>query len=524
MSLGLARSAGLVSLATLGSRVLGLGRNFAIAYFFGAGFAVDAYNVAARLPVLLRELFAEGSMSAAFVPTFARTLSRAGPEAAWRLASQVLNALLLVTGAIVIAGIVFADPLVRLYAGDYGETPGKLELTIQLTRITMPFLTLIALAAVFMGMLNAMRQFFLPALSPAMFNVGLIAGAAASGWVGANLGVHPVVALAYGFVIGGFGQMAVQWPALRRAGFRHQWVLDPEDRGLREVLTLMGPGTLGQAAGQVNLLVTTILATSLGDGALSWLMYAFTFMYLPIGIFGVAISTAAVPDLAIHAGNRAWHEMRRVHSAGLRLMLMLNVPSCIGLIVLAAPIIELTLEWGRFTPADTAAVALALLFYAPGLLGYSIVKIATPSFYAMQDARTPVLISVTSIVTNIVLSLLLVRSLGYVGLALATTLASTVNAGLLLLLLSRRIGGLDGPRVLFALAKITLAALVMGAVAWGVEGWLHARMPEPALWPRFARVTGAIAAGVGALALMAAVLRLDEFTIVMRRLVTRLRG
>lgn len=524
MSLGLARSAGLIGVATLGSRVLGLARNVAIAYFFGAGFAVDAYSVAARLPVLLRELFAEGAMSAAFVPTFARTLARGGPEAAWRLASQVLNALLLVTGAIVVAGIVFADPLVRLYAGGYGEIPGKLELTIQLTRITMPFLTLIALAAVFMGMLNAMRQFFLPALSPAMFNIGLIAGAVASGWVGTTLGVHPIVALGYGFVLGGFAQMAVQYPALRSVGFRHQWVLDPKDRGLREVLSLMGPGTLGQAAGQINLLVTTILATDLGEGPLSWLMYAFTFMYLPIGIFGVAVSTASIPDLAIHAGDRAWHEMRRVLSAGLRLMLMLNVPSCVGLMVLAAPIIELTLEWGRFTAADTAAVAAALLFYAPGLLGYSVVKIATPSFYAMGDARTPVLISVASIVANIVLSLLLVRGLGYLGLALATTLASSVNAGLLLLLLSRRLGGLDGRRVLSALIKITLASLVMGAVAWWVEGRLHDLMPDPALASRLVRLAGSIAAGVGALALMAAALRLEEFTIVLRRLVTRLRG
>jgi putative peptidoglycan lipid II flippase len=397
VSVGLARSAGLISVATMGSRVLGLVRNFSIAYFFGAGDAVDAYNVAARLPVLLRELFAEGSMSAAFVPTFTRTLKDGGPQAAWRLASQVINALLLVTGSIVVIGIVFADPLVTLYAGDYGDTPGKLELTIELTRITMPFLTLIALAAVFMGMLNAMRRFFLPALSPAMFNVGLILGAVLSGWVGTTLGVQPIVSLAVGFVLGGFAQMAVQWPTLRRAGFRHQWVLDPRDRGLREVLMLMGPGTVGQAAGQINLLVSTILATSLGEGAISWLMYAFTFMYLPIGIFGVSVSTASIPDLALHAGSRAWSEMRKVLSAALRLMLMLTVPSSVGLIVLAAPIIELTLQYGAFSPDDTRAVATALMVYAPGLMGYSIVKIATPSFYAMQDARTPVTISIVAV-------------------------------------------------------------------------------------------------------------------------------
>ena len=522
--MGLARSAGLIGIATMGSRVLGLARNFCIAYFFGAGDAVDAYNVAARLPVLLRELFAEGSMSAAFVPTFTRTLASGGQPAAWRLASQVINALLIVTGLIVVAGIVFAEPLVGLYAGDYGDTPGKLELTIQLTRITMPFLALIALAAVFMGMLNAMRRFFLPAISPAMFNVGLIIGAIASSWVGSVFGVQPIVSLAVGFVLGGFLQMAVQWPALHRAGFRHQWVLNLRDPGLHEVLILMGPGTIGQAAGQINLLVSTILATSLGSGALSWLMYAFTFMYLPIGIFGVSVSTASIPELAVHAGTKAWQEMRRVLSAALRLMLMLTVPSSVGLMVLAIPIIELTLQYGAFTPADTRAVAAALLVYAPGLMGYSIVKIATPSFYAMQDARTPVTISIVAVLSNVGLSLAFVGPFGYLGLALATTIASTLNAGLLLLVLSRRIEGLDGTRVLRSFAKITLASIVMGAVAWWAEAGLHALLPTPDVVSRLLRVSGAIAVAVATLGLMATTLRLEEFTLAVRRVTGRFRG
>ena len=508
----------------MASRVLGLARIWAIAFFFGAGDATDAYNLAARLPVLLRELFAEGAMSAAFVPTFTRTLAAGGPAAAWRLASQVLNVLLLVTGAIVIAGIVLADPLVRLYAADFGQTPGKLELTIQLTRITMPFLTLIAVAAVFMGMLNAMRRFFLPAVSPALFNVGLILGAVSSSWIGSWLGADPVVGLAVGFVLGGFSQMAVQWPALRRAGFRHQWVLDWRDSGLREVLFLMGPGTIGQAAGQINLLVATVLATSLGSGPLSWLTYAFNFMYLPIGIFGVSVSTASIPDLAIHAGGRAWLDMRRVLSAALRLMLMLTVPSAVGLMVLAAPIIELTLEWGRFTPVDTRAVAMALLAYAPGLMGYSIVKVATPGFYAMRDARTPVTISIVAVVTNAILSVIFVRYMGYLGLALATTVASSLNAGLLLLLLSRRIGGIDGARVLGAFVKITIASLVMGAAAWGTERWLHGLLPDPGLLPRLVRVVGAIGVATGVLGATAMLLRIEEFTLAVRRVGGRFRG
>jgi putative peptidoglycan lipid II flippase len=325
-------------------------------------------------------------------------------------------------------------------------------------------------------------------------------------------------------VLGGFAQMAVQWPALHRAGFRHRWVLDPRDRGLRDVLILMGPGTIGQAAGQINLLVSTVLATNLGEGALSWLMFAFTFMYLPIGMFGVSISTASIPDLALHAGAGAWQEMRRVLSAALRLMLMLTVPSCVGLMVLAAPIVELTHEYGKFTAADTAAVALALLAYAPGLIPYSVVKIASPSFYALGNARTPMMVSIMAVLSNVGLSLWLVRPLGYVGLAVAVTIASGLNAALLLALLSRRIGGLEGARVLRAFGKIAIASAVMGAVAWWVEASLHGLLPAPDIWSRLVRVLGAIAVAIGALGLMAAVLRIEEFTLAVGRVAGRFRG
>lgn len=535
MSLRLARSAGVISLATMGSRLLGLARNTAMAAFFGGTpAALDAYNVAVRLPGLLRELFAEGAMSAAFVPMFARRLHDEGKEAAWRLASQVINALLLVTGTLVVLGIVFAEPLVELYvAPEFASTPGLVDLTVSLTRITMPFLALIALAAVFMGMLNAMRQFFLPALSPAMFNVMLILGAMSSAWVAATFGIEPIYGLAFGFVLGGVGQMAVQWPALRRAGFRHRWVLDLRDRGLRQVLALMGPGTLGQAAAQVNLLVNIYLATSQPLGSPTYLTFGFQFMYLPIGIFAVAVSTASIPDLAVHAGARAWHEMRRVLSAALRLMLMLSVPSCVGLLVLATPIIELTLEYRTFSHAQTLGVAAALMAYAPGLVGYSLVKIASPSFYAMQDARTPLFVGLLTVAVNIALSLTLVRVMGYPGLALSTAVASMVNAAVLLWLLSRRIGGLDGPRVLRAAVKITIASIAMGAAVWATERWLHDLLGDPASWGgglwatvavRAIRVFGAIGVGVATLGLAALALRIEEFRQVTARIAARLRS
>jgi putative peptidoglycan lipid II flippase len=532
MSLRLARSAGVIGVATLASRLLGLARQTAIAVFLaGTPAALDAYYVAVRLPSLLRDLFAEGAMSAAFVPTFARHLHEGGRDAAWRLASQVINALLLVTGAFVLLGILFAEPLVNLYvAEEFASTPGLLDLTVRLTRVTMPFLALIALAAVFMGMLNAMRQFFLPALSPAMFNVALILAAASSAWVASTFGVAPIYGLAVGFVLGGFGQMAVQWPALRRAGFRHRWILDVRDRGLREVLALMGPGTLGQAAAQVNLAINIWLATSQPIGSVTYLTFAFTYMYLPIGVFSVSVSTASIPDLAVHAGARAWDEMRRVISAALRLMLMLSVPSCVGLVVLAVPIIEMTLEYGDFTHEQTLGVAAALMAYAPGLMGYSLVKIASPSFYAMQDARTPLLVSVVTVIVNIVLNLTLVRVMGYTGLALGTATASVINAALLLYMLSGRIGGIDGARVLRTATKITVASLVMGVAVWATDRWLAGVPPvaEPGglletVAGRAVRVFGAIGVGIATLALVAHALRLEEFRQVTARVLARLR-
>jgi putative peptidoglycan lipid II flippase len=519
----LARSAGLVGLGTLGSRVLGLVRNWVLSGYFGAGDTMDAFNVAARFPTLLRELFAEGAMSAAFVPTFTRYLTNQGKPAAWRLGSQVLNALVVVTGALVLLGIVFATPLVRLYASEYASVPGKLELTTSLTRITLPFLTLVALAAVLMGMLNALRRFFIPALSPAMFNVVLIASAMASQWLGPRVGIDPITCLAGGFTLGGLAQMAVQWPKLQREGFRHQWVLDLRDAGLREVLLLMGPGTLGQAAAQINLLVNTWLATSQGTGAVSWLNNAFQLMYMPIGIFGVSVATAAIPDLSRHAARGSHDGMRATLSSAMRLMFMLSVPSCLGLMALSVPIVELTLEHGRFTHADTVAVASALVLYAPGLIGYSLVKIVSPTFYALQDARTPVLVSVLTILANLVLNVSLVGVLGYKGLALGTALAAIVNASLLMFILSRRIGGLEAARVSRSFAKIAVASVLMAVAAYYAEAWLHRLAPAPSIWMRSVRVFGAIGIGVGVLAAAAAALRLEEFQLAMKRVLDRLK-
>ena len=518
----LARSAGLIGLATLSSRLLGLVRDQAIAALFGTNMQADAFVTASRFPALLRDLFAEGAMSAAFVPTFTRTLQRDGRQAAWRLGAQVINALLIVTGLLVLAGIVFADPLVRFYAKGFQQNPAKMALTIELTRIMMPFLTLVAVAAGLMGMLNGLKRFFMPALSPALFNVAFIACTLLLVPAFQHAGIEPTLALGIGMLAGGVAQIVAQWPALRREGYSHIWALDPRDPRLREMLFLIGPGSLGVAAAQINLLVNTQLATH-EEGAVSALNYAFRLMYMPIGIFGVSVATAAIPDLARHAADNKHDEMRSTLSSGLRLMLMLSVPATVGLIVLAAPIVQLIFEHGIFDATSTLLTSQALAFYAPGIIGYSIVKIASPTFYSLGDSRTPMMVSLVTIAANLVLNLSLNAVMGFRGLALGTAIAATINAGLLLYLLSRRIGGVDAGRVGWSLLKITLASLVMGAAAIGLEAGLHHVMPGDVVWMQAVRVGGAIGGAMGVLALAAWALHIDEFRQAIDRVLSRLR-
>src|SRR5215471_18067191 len=444
----LARSAASAGVATMASRVLGLIRDQVLASMFGAGNAMDAFNVAFRVPNLVRDLFAEGAMSAAFVPMFMRQLASGDRAAAWRLGNNVINALLVVTGILVVGGIAFARPLVAAFAAEYAAVAGKLELTILLTRIMLPFLTLVAVAAVFMGMLNSLHRFFVPALAPAMFNIATIVCAVLLVPVMPRFGAPPITAIAIGALIGGLAQLFAQWPLLRREGFVYQPVLNWKEEALQRVLLLMGPGTIGLAATQMNVFVNTVLATREGTGAVSWLNYAFRLMYLPTGLFGVSIATAAVPAVSRHAAQHNDAAVRSTLADGLSLMLVLNVPATVGLIALSHPIVRVIFERRAFLPSDTFATAVALRYYAVGLLGYSVVRIAAPTFYALGDSRTPVQISVAAVVVNAVLNVILAGLFGYRGLALGTSIAALFNAAGLLWLLRRRLAGLDDRRVL----------------------------------------------------------------------------
>ena len=306
-------------------------------------------------------------------------------------------------------------------------------------------------------------------------------------------------------------KLRCRFPPLLREGYRYRPALNLADPGLREILRLIGPGTLAGAAVQINLLVNTILATGEGTGAVSWLNYAFRLMYLPIGLFGVSIATATLPAVSRHAAEDSLDGVRQTISSALRMMVMLTVPAMVGLIVLASPIVELIFERGSFAPSDTSATATALAFYAPGLLGYAAVRITVPCFYALRNSITPTLVSVASVVLNIILNLILVQRMGYSGLALGTSIAALVNAVVLLYLLRRRLGGLDTNRLLVAFGKISIAAAMMGAAAFGVHQSLLSVWPDANLLARLVRVFASISTSVLVLVGAARILRIQEW-------------
>lgn len=519
----IAHAAGLTGVATLTSRILGLVRDQVLAGLFGAGDAMDAFFVAFRIPNLVRDLFAEGAMSAAFVPTFTRELTLRGRANAWRLGSGVINALVLITGLLVALGYLFAEPLVSLYADGFASVPGKLELTVQLARVMMPFLVLVAVAAALMGMLNSLRHYFVPALAPATFNVASIVFALALTPLMPAFGLPPIMSIAIGALVGGALQVAIQWLPLRREGFTYTPSVDLRDSGLHRVLVLMGPGTIGMAATQLNLFVSTHLAAQEGTGAVSWLQYAFRVMYLPLGLFGVSIATAVLPAAARHAAVDDRSAIRMTVSRGLALMLMVNVPATCGLFLLSPEIIRLLFERGRFTPADTIATAGALRLYAIGLLGYSTVRIASPVFYALGRSRVPVLLSAVSVLVNLTLSLVLVGPFGFEGLATATSIAALTNATLCLVMLRIQLDGIGGGPLALAFAKIALASIAMSAAVVAMNRSMYQIASMSSVITQASALVVVILSGLAVLAIAARALRIEEFSSMSDELLSRVR-
>ncbi|MEY4167215.1 MAG: murein biosynthesis integral membrane protein MurJ [Blastocatellia bacterium] len=539
---GVARSAGVVGLAVMGSRILGLVREQVFATFFGAGFAMDAFIIAFRVPNLLRDLFAEGALSAAFVTTFSQTIARQGERAAWRLASLVNNTLIIILTLVVLSGIVFAPEVVTMLVnptvtqGDPLTSGRTYELAVRMTRIMFPFLLLVSLAAVAMGILNTKDRYGVPASASTLFNVGSIVGGLFCAWVLAPDYVAAVVSggtleadgaaaaitgMAIGTLLGGMLQWLIQVPSLRSVGYRWEPILDLRDEGVRQVMRLMAPAIIGTAALQINVFVNTRFASGLGEGPVSWLSYAFRLIYLPIGIFGVAISTATLPVASRAVALENLVEFRRTIASSLRLTFLLTIPSAVGLIVLSRPIIALIFERGQFDANDTSQTAIALCFNAIGLTAYSAVRVLAPSFYALKETRIPMLVSLVSIGINYLVATLTVDYLriGHRGLALSISVVAIVNFLLLLYFMRARLGGIEGRALLSTLLRVGFASLVMGVACRQVSQALDGLIGTADFVGRLINVAGSITAGLTVFLALAAILRLEE----MGRLLSALR-
>jgi len=513
-----ARNAGIISLAIMASRVLGLVRDQVFAALFGAGLQYDAFITAFRIPNLLRDLFAEGALSAAFVTTFTQTLQSKGKEAAILLWNRVATLIILFIIAISILAWIYTPAIVRVLAPGFFDVAGKAELTISLTRIMIPFLLFIALAAQAMGMLNSFNVFGIPALASAFFNVGSIIGGLLLGfWLGPALGLSPIAGMAYGTLVGGFLQFAVQWPSLRRHGVSYHPMISLRDPGVHQIIRLMGPAIIGTAAVQINVFVNTNFASAIIDpatgavtnGPVSWLSYAFRFMQFPIGVFGVAIATATLPPLSRSTANPNYTEFRQTLAHSLALVFLLCIPSAVGLAVLGRPIVALVFQHGKFTGFDTVQTANALAAYSIGLAGYAAIKVLSPAFYALNDARTPMLISLGSIAVNYVMNSLLVGPFGHVGLAFSTSTVALVNFLLLALLMRHKLTRLGGRRLGSTILRILAASAAMAVAAWLVND-IAGALPLRGLALNFVRVTVAISVAAGTFYLCCRLLRIEE--------------
>jgi putative peptidoglycan lipid II flippase len=532
----------------MGSRFLGLVREQVFAAFFGSGFAMDAFRIAFRIPNLLRDLFAEGALSSAFVTTFSQTIAKRGEKEAWRLANLVSNGLILLLSVIVLLGIVFAPQLVDLFVDSGRDLQHSanaaltLQLAVKMTRILFPFLLMVSLAAVAMGVLNTKERFGVPASASTMFNVGSIFGGLlcawlmAPGYIASTLSATlrreqlpediegasaAIIGMAIGVLLGGMLQWLMQVPSLRAVGYRWQPILSFRDPGMRQVMHLMAPATIGSAALQINIVINTGFATMLGVGVVSWLDYAFRMIYLPIGMFGVAISTATLPVASRAAALEDLDVFRRTIAQALRLTFLLTVPSAVGLIVLSRPIIALIYQHGRFTAFDTEQTAIALACNAIGLTAYSSVRVLAPAFYALKDTRIPMLASLLSIATNYAVVTLTIQYLhiGIRGLALAIPAVTTVNFALLFFFMHRRLGGIEGRSLITTFVKVLIASLLMGAICHATSQAIESRLGTEGLFARLMDVGLSIALGITVFFTIARMLRIGE----LEQMITALR-
>lgn len=455
----IAKAAGLMSIATFISRVLGFVKDMILARFFGATGIADTFFVSFRIPNLLRELFAEGSMSSAFIPVLTEYQTKKGHDEAKRLVRTTFAFILICVGAFCVLSIVFSPAIIALIAPGFIGSQEKFSLTVLLTRVMFPFLLFISLASLAMGALNTRKVFFIPSLAPAMLNITIIVVVV---FFISDI-QPPILAVAIGVALGGFVQFVFQLPAFFRNDFSLKPLFDFKHPGLRRMAKLVLPATMGMAVVQINIFISTILASFLPEGSITYLYYSMRLIQFPIGIFGVAMGMAVLPTLSEHAIRGEHDKLSEDFSFALRLLLFITVPAMAGLIALREPIVNILFQRGKFDYIATLGTSQALLFYSLGIWSIVGIRVITACFYSMQDTRTPVKITAVALIANVCFSLLLMSPLKHSGLALANTLASYVNFLLLFTFLKKRLASIDAKRIFSSFFKSFSASVIMGA-------------------------------------------------------------
>ena len=504
------RASGVIAAAVMCSRLLGLVREMLFAGLFGSAL-MGIFTVAFRAPNLLRDLFAEGALSTAFVTVFSQKIEREGKGAAWALAAKMMTLATIVMSAISLAGVIFTPQLVGVLAMGFSE-PDAAQV-VHLARIMFPFILLVSLAALAMGMLNANGVFGVPALASSFFNIGSIAGGAFLGWrLDPAFGPKALAGLAMGTLLGGLLQFVVQVPSLRKAGFRFRPDFRWKDPGISRILGLMVPSVIAASAVQVNVMVNTSFASFVGTEAVSWLNFAFRLMQLPLGVFGVAVATITLPVVSRIAAGADTSSFGPTLGKAMRLAVFLTMPAAVGLYFLAVPIISLIYERGEFRAFDSLQTGAALQFYALGLVAYACVKVLAPAFYAIDRRWTPMLVSFVAIGLNLGLNYLFIfhMGLGHRGLALATAISSAFNFTTLFLLMRIFAGRLDVRSLAGSTLKCAAAAVLLGLVCHAGLVFGRQWLENPSLLIRAASLFSLIGAAATVYAAACFLLRVTE--------------
>ncbi len=510
------RAAGVVSFFTMISRVLGLVRDMVIASFFGATISADAFVVAFKIPNMLRRFTAEGSMTIAFIPVFTEYLQKKSKKEAFELARIILTLLSLLLALITVAGILLSPWIVRLIANGFGAEGPKYELTVLLTRITFPYIFLVSLVAFFMGVLNSLKHFAAPAAAPIFLNLGIIG---ATLLVAPHLS-EPVIATAAGVLAGGVLQVLLQLPVVFKKGLSLMPMWQPGHPAVKRIGLLVLPALFGSAIYQLNQLTATLLASFLPGGSISWLYYSDRLVELPLGVFAIAISTAALPSLSRQAVEKEESAFIDTINHALKITFFITVPALIGLIVLGKPIIQLFFQRGAFDAFSRDMTAIALMYYALGLWAFSGVKIVVSAFYALQDTLTPVKVSVITFLSYLFLGMILMGPLKHGGLALALSLSSTINFILLVFLLKKKISSWKLTPIVISLARVILSGIIMGAGIYYLKFLFFPDNPDQGAFNLMIQVVVLVISGVIIYLLAAFLLRcreLNAFTGLIRK-------